>query len=133
MKKKKILIIAAVVIVAVVLFLLLKPKNDKQVTFETSKVQQGNLSQIITATGTVKPINQVDVGTQVSGIIKKIFVDFNSHVKKGQVLAEIDRETLQEELKSAKAQLDAAKIEYTYQQKTFKREKSLHDSKLISD
>src|SRR5574344_1261886 len=133
MKKKKIGIIIGVIAVAIIAFLLLRPKSDKSVSFQTDKVAQGSLSAVITATGTVKPINQVDVGTQVSGIIKKIFVDFNSHVKKGQVLAEIDRQALEEQLKSAKAQLDAAKIEYDYQQKTFHREKSLHDSKLISD
>jgi HlyD family secretion protein len=132
-KKKRIIITASIVVVLLVLFLIFKPKKADVVNLEKAKVAMGNLNSIVTATGTVKSINQVDVGTQVSGIIKKIYVDFNSRVKKGQILAEIDKDMLENELSSMKSSLDAAKIEYNYQSTNYKRQKELHSKNLISD
>lgn len=132
-KKKRIIIAVSIVAVLVILFLIFKPKNEVIVNFEKTKVKTENIKLEITATGTVKPINQVDVGTQVSGIIKKIYVDFNSRVKKGQVLAEIDKDMLENELSAMKSSLDAAKIEYNYQFINYNRQKELHLKNLISD
>ena len=74
-------------------FLLLScGKKAEKVTFETTKVEQGNIQTTITATGTIEPVTSVTVGTQVSGIVSKLFVDYNSVVKKGQVIAELDIE-----------------------------------------
>ena len=132
-KKKRIIISISIVAILLVMFLIFKPKNETIVKFEKAKVITETIKSEITATGTVKPINQVDVGTQVSGIIKKIYVDFNSRVKKGQVLAEIDKDMLENELSAMKSNLDAAKIEFNYQSTNYNRQKELHTKNLISD
>ena len=87
----------------------------------------------MTATGTIEPVTEVEVGTQVSGIIDKIYVDYNSEVTKGQLIAEMDRVTLQSELASQQATYDGAKAEYEYQKKNYERSKGLHEKSLISD
>lgn len=103
------------------------------VTFATTQVQKGEISSSITATGNIEPVTEVEVGTQVSGIIDKIYVDYNSIVKKGQVIAEMDKVTLQNELESAKGAYDGAKAEYEYQERNYKRNLQLHEKGLISD
>ncbi|WP_302030137.1 efflux RND transporter periplasmic adaptor subunit, partial [Bacteroides caecimuris] len=90
-------------------------------------------SNSVTATGTIEPVTEVEVGTQVSGIIDKIYVDYNSEVTKGQLIAEMDRVTLQSELASQRATYDGAKAEYEYQKKNYERNKGLHEKSLISD
>lgn len=85
------------------------------VDFATETVTKGNVSNFITATGTIEPVTEVEVGTQVSGIIDKIYVDYNSVVKKGELIAEMDKVTLQSELQSAKATYDGNEAEYDYQ------------------
>jgi len=87
----------------------------------------------IDATGTIDPIIEIAVGTQVSGIISKIYVDFNSAVKKGQILAELDKTNLQSDYNSQLLNLNARKTDYEFQQKNFKRSKELHDKNMISD
>ena len=104
-----------------------------KVTYATANVSKGDISNSVTATGTIEPVTEVEVGTQVSGIIDKIYVDYNSVVTKGQLIAEMDRITLQSELASQKATYDGAKAEYEYQQKNYERSKGLHDKSLISD
>ena len=91
------------------------------------------MTDVVVATGTVEPVTKVDVGTQVSGIIDRIYVDYNSVVKKGQLIAEMDKVTLQAELESQEAQLANAKAEYEYQQKNYARSKVLFEKQLISD
>lgn len=71
----------------------------KTIELGNSKSFTGTIANMVTATGTVEPITQVEVGTQVSGIINKIYVDYNSIVKKGQVIAELDKTTLESELR----------------------------------
>jgi HlyD family secretion protein len=133
-KKKKIIIISASIIVIIIaLSLIFSPKKKNLISLEKKMVVKENISTLITATGTVKPINQVEVGTQVSGIIKKLYVDFNSVVKKGQLLAEIDKEMLDNELKAMKSNLDASKIEFDFQKLNYNRQKELHSKQLISD
>lgn len=107
------------------------PEIRKQT--EQAVVAKGEISNMVTATGTVEPITQVEVGTQVSGMIDKIYVDYNSEVKKGDVLAELDKVLLQSELASQKSTLQSAKTEYDYQEKNFSRIKLLHEKQLVSD
>lgn len=102
-------------------------------TFKTAVVTKGNISNTVTSTGTVEPVNSVDVGTQVSGIIDKIYVDFNSVVKEGQIIAELDKTTLEADLHSAEANLASSKAELTYQKANYNRIKSLYERQVISD
>ena len=101
--------------------------------YETATVDRANLSNSVTATGTIEPVTEVEVGTQVSGIIDRLYADYNSVVTKGQLIAEMDKVTLQSELASQKATYDGAKAEYEYQQKNYERNKGLHEKQLISD
>lgn len=101
-------------------------------SYETTLVRTGSISNTITATGTVEPIKQVEVGTQVSGIISKIYVDYNSEVKTGQLIAEIDRSVLETDLESSKANLNSSKAEYDYQTANYNRLKGLYEKELIS-
>ncbi|KAA6327415.1 Multidrug resistance protein MdtA, partial [termite gut metagenome] len=97
MKKKKVIIISVVaVVIAVVAVLLLKGSGEKEIRFNTATVREETVEIIVTATGYVQPVDQVEVGTQVSGVIERIYVDYNSQVKKGQLLAEVDKLTLNE-------------------------------------
>ena len=89
--------------------------------YSTEKVEKQNLSITITATGTIEPVTKVEVGTQVSGIISKIFVDYNSIVHKGQVIAELDKTNLVSELASAKSNLSSAQSEHNYQKANYER------------
>lgn len=133
--KKKPVIIAVVAIAAIALitWALWGPSPANRVTFATTTVKRGTISSSITATGTIEPITQVEVGTQVSGIISKIYVDYNSVVKKGQLLAELDKENLENALQSAQANMNTAKTEYDYQRKNYERYKALHEKGLVSD
>ena len=132
---KKIIIIGAVVIVVVALlvWLLGGSSASSKVDFSTAKVEKGDISNSITATGSIEPVTEVEIGTQVSGIIDKIYVDYNSVVKAGEVIAEMDRVTLVNDLESAQGTYDAAKAEFDYQEKQFNRNQALHDKELISD
>lgn len=132
--KKGIIITAAVVVVAAVAaWLLLKPTSNTQLTLETSPVTRINVTSSVTATGTVEPVTKVEVGTQVSGIIDKLYVDYNDEVKAGQIIAEMDKVTLQAELESAQSTLASAKTEYEYRLKEYNRYKALHEKDLVSE
>ena len=133
MKKKVIIILIITVAAAIAAWLLFGHKRPFEVTYNTAEVIRGSISSSITATGTIEPITQVEVGTQVSGIVNKIFVDYNSQVQKGQVIAELDKVNLQNELKAQQANLSTCQTEYDYQLKEYTRIKELHDKQLISD
>lgn len=135
MNKKKIilLVVAALAVVAIGYQMLAGGDSKQKVTFATAKVERTSLSESITATGTIEPVTEVEVGTQVSGIIDKIYVDYNSVVTKGQLIAEMDRVTLQSELASQRASYDGAKAEYEYQKKLYERNEKLHAKQLIAD
>lgn len=135
MNKKKIILIsiAAVLAVGTGCWLFGESKANHKVVYETATVTKGEISESITATGTIEPVTEVTVGTQVSGIIDKIYVDYNSTVTKGQLIAEMDRVTLQSELASQRAAYNGAKAEYEYQKKNYERNKGLHEKQLISD
>ena len=124
--------VVAAVILAVALLLLLN-KEDKQVlVYQVTTLEPTTISSSVTATGTVEPIKQVQFGTQVSGIISKIYVDYNSVVKAGQLIAELDMSVLQTELESSRANLNSSKVEYDYQTRNYQRLKGLYDKELIS-
>ncbi|MDE6522738.1 MAG: efflux RND transporter periplasmic adaptor subunit [Muribaculaceae bacterium] len=100
---------------------------------DTYTVEPTSLSEVVTATGTMESVTSVDVGTQVTGIISNLYVDYNDEVTKGQLIAEIDKTVLQSELQSADATLASAKATYEYTKSNFERDKALHAEKLISD
>ena len=107
-------------------------KAKHGVTYATATVSKGEIAESVTATGTIEPVTEVEVGTQVSGIIDKIYVDYNSVVTKGQLIAEMDRVTLQSELASQRAAYNGAKAEYDYQKKLYERNKTLNEKQLIA-
>lgn len=132
MKKKYIYgAIAAVAVIGLAAFFL-GPKPEMKTTFATAKVAKGSISTTITATGTIEPVTSVEVGTQVSGIIDHIYVDYNSVVKKGQVIAEMDRKNLMSDLNTAQSNLASAKSALDYQESYYNRYKTLYDKGLIS-
>ncbi len=126
-------IIKPTVLSALALTLMLTSCGKKQqLRFETAKAEIGNISTSVTATGTIEPVTKVDVGTQVSGIIDKIYVDYNSEVHKGQVIAELDKTNLLSELASAQSNLASAESSLSYQTANYNRYKALFDKGLVS-
>ena len=133
MKNKKVWIgVVAVVLVALVIWFMSGGKKEQTVEFETAKVEKQNISTSITATGTIEPVTSVTVGTQVSGILSKLYVDYNSVVKKGQVIAELDKTNLISELNRAKADLTSAQSTLNYETSNFNRYQTLFDKGLVS-
>lgn len=134
-KKKKIIItsVSGVIIIAIAAWMFLGSTPKDKVDFETAKVSTNQINNTVTATGTIEPVTKVEVGTQVSGIVDKLFVDYNSVVKKGQVLAELDKQTLESEFASKQSNMASCKTEYEYQLKNYKRTKTLHEKNLVSD
>lgn len=133
MKKKVLWTIIGSIASVLLLWLIFRPTGKESVSLETALAGRIDISSSVTATGTVEPVTKVEVGTQVSGIISKLYVDYNDVVKAGQVIAEMDKVNLQAELSAANAQLSTAKTEYEYQQKEYNRIKTLHDKELVSD
>ncbi|MDE7442333.1 MAG: efflux RND transporter periplasmic adaptor subunit [Muribaculaceae bacterium] len=103
------------------------------IELETYTVEPTTMSETVTATGTMESVTSVDVGTQVTGIIEKLYADYNDVVKKGQLLAELEKTTLDAELKSSDANVASAKSTYEYTLSNYERDRKLHDEKLISD
>ena len=132
MKKSTYIIIAVMAIVVVAFILFSKKKQEAPVAYETTSAILSTVSNSVTATGTIEPIKQVEVGTQVSGIIDKIYVDFNSVVTAGQLIAELDKSVLSMELEASKASLNNAKIEFDYQTTNYNRIKGLYEKGLVS-
>ena len=133
MKNKKIwMAVGAVAVIAIVVWALSGGKKEEEVTFESAKVERQNIHTTITATGTIEPVTSVTVGTQVSGIVSKLYVDYNSVVKKGQVIAELDRTNLTSELNRAKAELTSAQSTLSYETANFQRYQTLFNKGLVS-
>ena len=123
------------VVAVIIIFAIVKctgGKKEEKISFDTAKVQKTNIQTSITATGTIEPVTSVTVGTQVSGIVSHLYVDYNSVVKKGQVIAELDRTNLMSELNTAKANLSSAQSSLNYQFSNYNRYKELHDKGLVS-
>jgi len=133
MKNKKIWIgVGVVALLILVYFLFSGGKKEEKVSFETAKVEKKNIHTSITATGTIEPVTSVTVGTQVSGIVSKLYVDYNSVVKKGQIIAELDKTNLTSELNTAKANLASAQSTLDYEKANHDRYKTLFDKGLVS-
>ena len=130
MKKGKI-IISVIILLGVLGFITFKvvKKSDKELVIRTYVVDDYTIENTVTATGTIQPLEQVEVGTQVSGEIDKIFVDYNSVVKKGQFLAELDKSNLLENLRQAEASVRSAESELEYSKTSFERTKQLYEAK----
>lgn len=131
--------VGTIAALAVVAWIFSGGKKKEEVSFATEKVAKANIQNSITATGTIEAVTSVTVGTQVSGIVSKLFVDYNSEVKKGQVIAELDKTNLMStlnaakaNLQSAKADLQSAKASMSYQLSNYNRYKTLYDKGLVS-
>ena len=124
--------VGAVVLIALVIWMMSGGKKEQKAEFETAKVEKQNISTSITATGTIEPVTSVTVGTQVSGIVSKLYVDYNSVVRKGQVIAELDKTNLISELNRAKADLSSAQSSLNYETANYSRYKTLYDKGLVS-
>lgn len=131
-KKKTLVIVAVAAIAALAVWLLSDGKKEEKITFDTAAVAPANIMNSITATGTIEPVTSVTVGTQVSGIVSKLFVDYNSVVKKGQVIAELDKTNLMSQLNTAKTQLATAQSQLNYQTANYKRYKTLFEKGLVA-
>ena len=133
-KKKRILyaVLAVFLLAGLAFWYFSKGKKQEKVSFETAKVETTHIRNSITATGTIEPVTSVTVGTQVSGIVSKLYVDYNSVVKKGQVIAELDKTNLISELNTAKANLNSVQSNLNYQQANFNRYQTLFNKGLVS-
>lgn len=131
-KKNTLVIVAVAAIAALAVWLLSGGKKEEKITFDTAAVAPANIMNSITATGTIEPVTSVTVGTQVSGIVSKLFVDYNSVVKKGQVIAELDKTNLMSQLNTAKTQLATAQSQLNYQTANYKRYKTLFEKGLVA-
>ena len=126
-------IVAAVVaVIAIAVYLFSGGKKETKVSFTTAKVEKTNIQNSITATGTIEPVTSVTVGTQVSGIVSHLYVDYNSVVKKGQIIAELDKTNLTSELNTARANLSSAQSSLDYELNNYNRYKTLYDKGLVS-
>lgn len=133
MKNKKIWMgVGALAIVVLIAWLLSGGKKEEKVEFETAKVERQSIHTSVTATGTIEPVTSVTVGTQVSGIVAHLYVDYNSIVKKGQVIAELDKTNLISELNRSRADLSSAQSTLDYQRANYNRYKTLYEKGLVS-
>lgn len=121
-----------VVVIAAAAWLLSEGKKEEKINFKQEKVATHTLQNSITATGTIEAVTSVTVGTQVSGIVNKLYVDYNSVVKKGQVIAELDKTNLISELNTAKANLASTESNLSYQSANMKRYQTLYKKGLVS-
>ena len=134
MKKKKIIIIAsiALAILAIAAYRFINSNDAIVIDAKTVTAKKENVTTMVTATGTIEPITQVAVGTQVSGVVEKIYVDYNSVVKQGQLIAELDKTNLRASVTQAQAVYDNAVSQRNYAQTIYTRQKSLYDNQVIS-
>lgn len=124
--------VVVIVIVAVATWAMSGGKKEEDINFKEEKVALKTLQNSVTATGTIEAVTSVTVGTQVSGIVNKLYVDYNSQVKKGQVIAELDKTNLLSELNTAKANLASAQSSLNYQAANMERYKTLYKKGLVS-
>lgn len=134
--KKNIIIKASIAIAVLAIayfgFTFFSGSEIAAIKAETIKAKTGDVITTVTATGTLQPITEVSVGTQVSGVVQKIYVDYNSVVKQGQLLAELDKTTLNSAVVLAQAAYNGATNEQRYMQTVYSRQKTLFDNKVIS-
>lgn len=130
-KKWIIWIIGGIIAIGAIWYFFLKEEEVK-IRLETIKPEMGEISNSITATGTIQPVDTIAVGTQVSGIIKNLYVDFNSQVKKGELLATLDPELLHDQMLQINANLQNAKSNLAYNTTNFHRQTQLYEVGAIS-
>lgn len=124
--------IGIIAVLAIATWMFSGGKKELTVTFDTAKVEPANIKNSVTATGSVEPVTSVTVGTQVSGIISRLYVDYNTVVKKGQIIAELDKTNLISELNTAKANLSSAQSSLNYESANYKRYATLFKKGLVS-
>lgn len=124
--------IGIIAVLAIATWMFSGGKKEQAVTFDTAKVELANIKNSVTATGSVEPVTSVTVGTQVSGIISRLYVDYNTVVKKGQIIAELDKTNLISELNTAKANLSSAQSSLNYESANYKRYATLFKKGLVS-
>src|SRR5512137_2864111 len=112
MKKTFYIYIPAAVVILIIAYFIFAGSHRQTYNFKFDKVSQGDLKSTVRATGTINAVTSVDVGTQVSGIIARLYADFNSVVKKGQLIAQIDSTFLVQAVKDAEASFDRAKAQF---------------------
>ena len=129
--KKRLIIwgIVGAILILLVIFMMMGKGKGGFVMLETDAARTDSIEITVTATGEIQPVYKVEVGTQVSGIVEKLYVDYNSHVKKGDLLAELDRSTLQEQVNQAQANLSNAQSTLTLSEQNYQRIKALYDNK----
>ena len=134
MKKhiKKIIIIVLLAVVAFGVYHFFMKEKPTFIVLQTDKVTEGDVTTEVTATGSVQPVDEVEVGTQVSGLVSKIYVDYNSQVKKGQLLAELDKTNLQEMVVNATANYQSALNELNYYRQNYERQQKMYNAQVIS-
>lgn len=126
------IVIGAVVIIAIAAWMLSGGKKKEEISFKEEKVEKTSLQNSVTATGTIEAVTSVTVGTQVSGIVDKLYVDYNSTVKKGQIIAELDKTNLISQLNTSKAELASAQSSLDYQLANIRRYRTLYEKGLVS-
>lgn len=131
-RKKIIWIVLLLVILGAAAWYFFGIKEEVKLQVKTTTLVSNDITNSVTATGTVQPVDQVEVGTQVSGLVNRIFVDYNSQVKKGQLLAELDKTNLLESVNNAQASYNGAQNEVNYYQQSFDRSKKMYESQVIS-
>jgi len=132
MKKRKWIILSVVIIALAIIFIWRQRNKAPEIVLATEKPHYGYIANAVTATGTIQPVDTVAVGTQVSGTISKVYVDFNSVVKKGQLLAELDKTILNAQAQQIIANLQQAQSQITYQQSNYNRQSQLYNAGAIS-
>lgn len=135
MKKLKLILILLLLAAAGVAayFIFFSENKNSVVVVSAQPAKMGSIANVVTATGTIEPIQQVEVGTQVSGEVKKVYVDYNSQVKAGQLIAELDKTNLKVSVSEAQISYEKALNELNYIKKNYERQKSLYADKLISE
>ena len=131
-KSKKILWISIVLILAVIAAIWIIKKRSPQIVLATEKPHKGYIANAVTSTGTIQPVDTVAVGTQVSGTISRVYVDFNSKVKKGELLAELDKTILNAQVQQTVASVQQTQSQLTYAQSNFNRQSELYKAGAIS-
>lgn len=124
--------VIVIAVIAVAAWALSGGKKEEEINFKEEAVKTETLQNSVTATGTIEAVTSVTVGTQVSGIVNKLYVDYNSQVKKGQVIAELDKTNLLSELNTAKANLASATSNLSYQAANMNRYQTLYKKGLVS-
>lgn len=139
MKKRYIVAISAVILIALVIFIFIAGKNKNKINYINVPIEKRTIIEYVEASGTINPVQTVDIGTQVSGTIKDIYVDYNSKVKKGQLLAQIDPALFQAQVDKARGDLVAAQANYNktksmldYNKKNYERYKRLYTKNYVS-